>query len=281
MRDFHPLVLFLYFAAVIALSMCALHPVYAALSFAGALTACICFKGLRASLRLCAWLLLFVLVMTAFNAGFNHAGLTVLAKPGGNPITLEALVFGLTSGVLLASVILWFSCYQEVVGAAGIRIVFGRILPGTSLIVSMVFAFIPRLSNRATALQDAHTALATGEKGIVRLRWLSTMTSALMGWSMESGLVTAASMKARGYGVRKRSSYRPLRWRRYESLLFAALLLLVTAAVVSLVLGLRGYLFYPYISASGSVWQQLPYALIMVLPLLIQGGDKLRWMLSS
>ena len=52
---YHPAVAFAFFAGVIALSMAALHPVYVALSCAGALACLAAVRGVRVALRSLAW----------------------------------------------------------------------------------------------------------------------------------------------------------------------------------------------------------------------------------
>lgn len=52
----------------------------------------------------------------------------------------------------------------------------------------------------------------------------------LLTWSLEEGLQTADSMKARGYGTGRRSSYSPYRWRPKDG---AALFFLLIAGGLS------------------------------------------------
>ena len=55
------------------------------------------------------------LISAAVNPLFNHQGITlILYLKNGNPLTLESILYGLAAGVMLVSVLNWFSCYQVV-----------------------------------------------------------------------------------------------------------------------------------------------------------------------
>ncbi len=50
------------------------------------------------------------------NPAFNHEGATILTYlPSGNPLTLESMLYGAAAAVMLASVVLWFSSFNEVI----------------------------------------------------------------------------------------------------------------------------------------------------------------------
>ncbi|MDR3052572.1 MAG: energy-coupling factor transporter transmembrane protein EcfT [Coriobacteriales bacterium] len=278
MKTYHPLVIFLFFVAAIALTMCALHPVLSVMAVAAAAAWAICLKGCHAFLGMLGFYLGVVVVMTVFNALFNTVGLTVLFYVGSMPVTAEALVFGLSSGALLVAVLTWFSCYQEVMGADKFLALFGRVLPTTSMMITLVFGFIPGVLERGRSIANARKALVGEEKSLkagVRL------ASVLMGWSMETGLITAASMKARAYGSTQRSTYLNMRWTLRDTVALVLLLALTAAAVAAAVVTLSGFRFYPYLTPLHADWLYAPYALLLVLPLLLEGGERLRWRLSS
>ena len=101
---YHPIINFLYFALVLLFSMCLMHPVYLAISLTGALAYDITLKG-RKTVRFAVMGLLPMAALAALvNPAFNHEGQTILTYlPGGNPLTLESILYGCASGVLLAA----------------------------------------------------------------------------------------------------------------------------------------------------------------------------------
>ncbi len=78
------------------------------------------------------------------NPLFNHRGSTALFYIGLNPVTLEALLYGVCSAGMLISVFIWFRCYLSLMTNDKFLYLFGRIAPATALIVSMYTKVDPR-----------------------------------------------------------------------------------------------------------------------------------------
>ena len=339
MKDTHPLIAFSYFVAVISLTMCAAHPVLAALSLAVALLYLLVLKGWVAALRQLAFALLVVAVVTVFNMVFVHAGFTVIFYFMKNPITLEATLYGCSLGLMLSAVLMWFSCYQEVVGSDRFLALFSRVVPTSAMMVSMIFNFIPQVLSKARQIDDAYKALAYEDKtgsdptseepmsGTVtqpaadtepdqpvmafdltgkpieavsgpewlapkakpgrraalaeRLRWPVKLSSILMGWSMETGLTTAASMRARAYGSTRRSSYLPLHWTLRDGVLLGIMAGLLVVAAVGEYFIMKDFIFYPRMSHLADAHLYLLFVAFASSPLVYEGGIRLKWRLSS
>ena len=164
MRDsfstYHPIVNFIYFVFAFIFSMCFLHPVCLVISFGSAFAWSV-YLGGRKTLR--ANLLLFIpilLIMSLVNPAFSHAGVTILAYlPSGNPLTLESIVFGVGSAVMLVSVIAWFSCYTKIMTSDKFVYLFGRLIPALSLILSMVLRFVPKFRAQIKVISDAQRCI--------------------------------------------------------------------------------------------------------------------------
>ena len=112
---YHPIINFLYYALVLLLSMCLMHPVYLAISLTGALAYDVYLKGKKAVRFAVMGLLPMAVIAALVNPAFNHEGQTMLTYlPSGNPLTLESILYGVAAAVMLASVVLWFSSYNDV-----------------------------------------------------------------------------------------------------------------------------------------------------------------------
>ena len=141
---YHPTINFLYFALVLLCSMCLMHPVYLAISLTGALAYDIYLKGRKAVRFAVMGLLPMAALAALVNPAFNHEGATILTYlPSGNPLTMESM-FYVAAAVMLASVVLWFSSYNEVMTSDKFVYLFGRIIPALSLVLSMALRFIPK-----------------------------------------------------------------------------------------------------------------------------------------
>lgn len=219
----HPAVNFLYFALVLLFTMFAASPavlvpsLLCALCYAGSLSG---WKEVRRSL---AYLLPLALMAAVVNPAFNHRGATVLAHlPSGNPLTLESILYGLSAALMLAAVLLWFSCYTQVMTSDKFIYLFGRVIPALSLVLSMTLRLVPRLKAQYRVVSDAQWCAGrdVGRGGLIeRLRRGIAILSILVTWSMENAIETADSMKARGYGLPGRSAFSIYRWEERDKAL--------------------------------------------------------------
>ena len=208
---FHPAVNVLYYAMVLLFSMCLMHPVYLLISLTGAMAYDILLRGRRAVRFAVAGLLPMALFAAAVNPAFNHEGATILTHlPGGNPLTLESILYGAAAAAMLAAVVLWFSSYQLVMTSDKFVYLFGRIIPALSLVLSMALRFIPRFRAQLHTVSEAQTCLGRDTQNGSLLRRMKNalrVFSITVTWSLENAIETADSMRARGYGLPGRTAF--------------------------------------------------------------------------
>ena len=208
---FHPAVNVLYYAMVLLFSMCLMHPVYLLISLTGAMAYDILLRGRRAVRFAVAGLLPMALFAAAVNPAFNHEGATILTHlPGGNPLTLESILYGAAAAAMLAAVVLWFSSYQLVMTSDKVVYLFGRIIPALSLVLSMALRFIPRFRAQLHTVSEAQTCLGRDTQNGSLLRRMKNalrVFSITVTWSLENAIETADSMRARGYGLPGRTAF--------------------------------------------------------------------------
>ena len=163
---FHPVINFLYFSCAIVCAMVFMHPLCLGVSLCCAFTYSIYLNGRKAIKFNFIFLLPMLLVMAIVNPAFNHEGETILIYlRNGNPLTLESILYGAAAAAMIVAVIAWFSCYNAVMTSDKFIYLFGRVIPSLSLILSMVFRFVPRF--RGTAQSDISRTEMCG-KGCVK-----------------------------------------------------------------------------------------------------------------
>lgn len=281
LRACHPAVSFTYFALVIACSMFFMHPVCLALSLLGALLYVARLKGRRALRQQAVWLVPTALLAAALNPAFVHQGVTILTYlPSGNPLTLESILYGLAAGCMLASVILWFVCVTEAVTSDKIVYLFGRVIPALSLLLSMTLRFVPRFTRRLRTVAQAQRHMGRDTRNgsvLQRVREALRVFSIVVTWSLESGIITADSMRCRGYGLPGRTSFSLYRFDRRDG---AVLVWLVFCGVYLLGGGLAGGLrfrYYPMLAAGVisplTVSFFAVYALLCLTPVLLYAAE--------
>lgn len=273
----HPIVNLIYFIAVITISVFLMHPVLITISTVAAFGYMLMLKGGKSSIKSLAVILPVSALAAVLNVVFNHRGVTILAYfPNGNPITMEALLYGVIAAVMIAAVIWWFVSFSEIMTSDKILCLFGNIIPAVSLIFSMVLRFVPRLRKQLIDVSDAQKALGAAPN---KIKGISSVVSAVTSWAIEGSVETAYSMKARGFGTGKRTSYSVFSF-TLRDLTGVIYILLLTAYIIVGKSSLK-FEFYPSISYSELTLYQISifaaYFMISVMPLFIEGVEVIRW----
>ena len=245
----HPLLNFLFFAFVLLISMFYLNPIFLFLSFCGANLYLLRLHGIRGVLKQYCLLIPVMLVSIGVNIAFNHRGVTVLAYlPSGNPFTLESLQYALAAALMFGCVICWFRCCSAVLTSDKLLYLFGRLIPSLALLLSMTLRLLPRLSQKAKQIATAQRGLGHRPAGGTlwgRLKGGFRVLSILLTWALENAVDTADSMKARGFGLRKRTAFSLYTFHRDDLVCLVLLILLFAGTVLFFLFGSAGVSYFP------------------------------------
>ncbi len=207
----HPAVNFFYFLLVLMTTMFVSHPVLLALSFLGAAAYAIRLKGWKKVVKFNMLATLPAMIIVAFiNPAFNHYGVSTLFYLKTGPVTVEAIVYGIVLASMLFIAILWFACYNEVMTTDKFVYLFGRVIPALSLVLSMVFRFVPRFGEQMKVIRNGQKAVGRDVKNgsiIRKMKYGITLFSIMITWALENAIDTSDSMSARGYGLKGRTAY--------------------------------------------------------------------------
>lgn len=210
-KTYHPIVNFTYFVLVILLSMFYMHPACLLISLTCGFSYSVLLNGRKAVKFNLFYMLPLLIVSALMNPMFNHEGITILAYlPGGNPLTLESIIYGLAAAVMMVTVICWFSCYNEVMTSDKFLYLFGKIIPSLSLIISMALRFVPRFKAQLKVISDAQKCIGRDVSSgsiLERARCGLAILSVMVTWALENAVDTADSMKSRGYGLPGRTAF--------------------------------------------------------------------------
>ncbi|MCL2775520.1 MAG: energy-coupling factor transporter transmembrane protein EcfT [Oscillospiraceae bacterium] len=157
--------------------------------------------------------LIFYIVIAAgislLNPLFSHRGQIILFYMFGNPMTLESVVYGVKSGLSLMSVLIMFSMFNIIINPDKFLYLFSRFAKQTAFVIMLGLRFIPTLSRRITEISQVNV---THNNPGVKLKLKQKISGAmntlmtLIIWSLEDAVVTAQSMRSRGYGVKTRDN---------------------------------------------------------------------------
>ena len=221
-KSIHPIPAFAFYVFAFLLSMTASHPMLLAVSFLAGLVYDIRLSGEKAVSFLLKVVLPMICLITLFNGIFSHYGVTILFKlPDGNNFTLEALTFGFVFSIRTASALLWLNSFNEIITSDKFIFLFGRVSPKIALVISMVLRFIPLVRSQSEEIKKAEKGvgnLPADKDFIGKIRHGARRLSVLISWTLEKGIDTADSMKARGYGLHGRTSYNSYRFRFKDAL---------------------------------------------------------------
>jgi len=280
--NLHPAVSMFYFVAVIGFTLACQHPIMCGISLLGALLFSWRLRGRKAVAGTLRFVLPMFLLISIANPLFNHRGVTMLFTMEHQWVTLEAVAYGFVSATELSAMIFWFTCYQEVMTSDKFLYLFGKAAPGASLLITMTLRLIPELQEQGKTISETH-ALIHGEdtrlfqKLGTALRNLST----LLTWSMESSVETADSMKARGYGLRRRSTFHLFHFDSRDARTLGAMGAMAGIVLIGRLFG-HGYMeFYPrmetVITGIPGVIMYAAFAALAFLPSILEAKEAVRW----
>lgn len=282
-EGYHPIILFVYFIAMIFITMFTTHPILLGISFVCSIAFCGMLLGGKKLLSSLAYSLPMLLIIAVTNPLFSHNGETILFFLNDNPVTLEAILYGLDIAVMIMSVFYWFKCYHAVMTSDKFIYLFGRVIPKLSLLLSMVLNFIPKFKRHFKEIDQSQKALGiyTSKSYVDRIRSKIRVLSILVTWSLENSVETADSMRARGYGLKGRTSYSIFRWTIRDTVMAIAIFVLTAAICFLMSLGYSDYWFYPTFKAFD--WSLLAILLyvglfaVMILSTVTEIKENIEW----
>ena len=282
---YHPMINFVYFVFVIGCSMFLRHPVFLGISCVSGFIYYIYLKGKKA-LKTALWLMIPVFLISALvNPLFNHEGVTLLFYfRTGNPLTLESIVYGLASGVMLVSVLNWFSCYQVIMTSDKFIYLFGKLIPAMSLILSMVLRFVPKFKNQITKVSDAQKCIGrdvTNGNTLTKAKHGMKILSIMTTWALENSVETADSMKSRGYGLRGRTNFSIYRFDDRDKNVLAWLIFCGAYILSGWLAGGMYFRYYPTVKTA--LWTPLTisfmfvYLALVLTPVILDRKEDRQW----
>ena len=276
----------MFYTLVVVSTVILSHPAITVGSFLSALLYTFYLRG-KSTFKLLAFVLPMMLIGAILNPLFNHRGATIITYFRQNPITAEAIAFGIASAFMLGGIILWFATFNDIMSSEKIMYMSGRIAPSITLVFSMVLRFVPRFGQQMKKVSDGQRAIGRDvtsgnlrEKAGHGMRILSIMTT----WSLENSVDMADSMKARGFGAGKRSHFAIYKIVARDKLFFLAMLiafcLMLSAA--NGYFGMQGTMdFYPrlYIEKPTifGTGVNMLVILFFFLPVIINVYEDVKW----
>ncbi len=283
--EYHPLVNFIFFLFIIVFNMFVLNPILQIVSLIiGVYYKYILSEG-NINKKYIMYFLFILLFSPIFNAIFNNQGVTMLFYLwNGNPVTLESILYGLSSGLMFLNMIVWFSCYNEVMTSDKFMHLFSNIAPSLSLIISMILRFVPRYLERVKIIYNSQKAIGEDfedeniiKKGKSGLKILSILTT----WALENSIDTSDSMTARGYGIGKRTSFTNYVFTKRDKIVLLIMIILLTIILFGIFKGELEMVFFPFIIFNkvsvNNIYIYISFILLTSTPIILSVVEEIRW----
>lgn len=307
---YHPVVNLIFYLLVLGTTM---FQMSVGLVFISLFSAVVYYFMLKKTegLKYCAVVVGIIIVSAIINPLFSHKGGTLLFYLfTGNPVTLESIIYGLISAIIIGAMLLWFSTFNQVMGVERILGAIGKVLPNVSLLITMIMRFIPQYTRhqRKVSMVNKVNKRNYGEKinllnrektekenviearkrqkkknGIDKIidsiKEGSRTFSITITWALENSIYTADSMKARGFGTGRRTNYSNYKFQKRDYLLMGWLVILWLVVVFSLEREKVYTYYYPFIQVKNNVVVYLIYGLLCLTPVLINVKEEIRWLI--
>jgi len=278
--DSNPIAVTVYFLTVSAIAMFCANPVISAISLFGAVILYIMNNG-RKGLSTHIFSAVLFAAMSLVNPLVSHNGATVLFVMNNNPVTLEALVYGISAAVTVIAVLYWFRSFSQIMTSDKLLYLFGTLSPKLALTLSMALRYVPLFGAQIKKIHASQKALGLykDDNIVDSFRGGMGIFSIMLTWALENGVVTADSMTARGYGAGKRSRFSLFRFRAEDIFIICTTIAFAALSVYGAI-GAE-FEFYPYISVPETnariVIGYVSYCFLNIIPLIITVKEELKW----
>lgn len=281
LSELHPWAAFIYFLSVLLVTMFTQSPILLAVSLLGAVMYA-CIKKMLGIKTVGFGIVMFLLAAIT-NPLFSHKGVTPLFYFNNNPVTLEALIYGMYLGCMILSVMLWFACFNKVMSSDKLLYLFGTFSPKISLMLCSALRFIPRFKELSGEIRKAQTALGRYSTDSLpdKLSAEAAVYSALVGRALEGAIDTGSAMRSRGFSLKGRSRFSLFKFTVSDAVFIFVALLLCIFTLYVLLTGKLSFEYYPSIAFSDlnilNILAYTSFALLCFMPFAIEVKEVLLW----
>lgn len=226
------------------------------------------------------------ILILIINPLFSHRGATILFYLFEQPITLESIMYGFLMMLSIMTILIAFVSFNFVISEDKFIYLFSSFAPKTALLIMMAFRFVPLLKRRLIEITNVQKTRGINVlSGTITQRAKAgfSILHILMTWSLEEALQTADSMKARGYGLGKRSSFHIYRLYKQDIFLLIWFSVLLIFLFTFGLLGVGKLEIYPKLeSLQFSTFENYLFGLFLLFifsPHFIEGREYLKWRL--
>lgn len=272
----HPVVALLYYCEMFAVLFLFDSLFYTAVILIWMMPLACRTAGIQKTLRLLGGAVLLGGLLLVLNPLLNSDGIHILFYLGERPVTMESLLYGAHNLLLIAALLMVFPSLNVLLDSERILFLFSRLMQTSALILSMSMRFVPLLTRRARELRQLHRQ--DGEGLPARLSHAGKLLGALLDWTMEEGMQSSRTLRARGYGAQSRSFYGVFRFTARDAGASCLLLTSLGLMIGLRILGAGKWFYFPAFEAPHMDFLQAAGLTVLCLtcgyPFLLEAGSR-------
>lgn len=232
-------------------------------------------------------LLIMSILIIVLNPFLVSRGTNILFYFRGKQVTLEAMVYGITMALMIVNILLMFVSFNLILNGNRFLYIFARFLPRTALLIMIAIRFVPLLKRKLAEISEVQQVRGLSmTMGSLQERMTIGMLriQLLLSWSLEEAIQTADSMKARGYGSGKKTSYTPYKMEYRDWGWLCGLIMLFFLCLAGGALGYGKIVIYPELGPLFFFpidWVVFICSTLLIsFPLVVEGREYVRWKFS-
>ncbi len=193
----------------------------------------------------------------------------------------ETLSFALVNALLLVSVISWCINYQYYMTSDKFILLFGKIAPTFTLVMNMILRLTPHYLNKYKQIYMARNSIGLyEEKGIKgKLINMCSLLASLSAIGFEEAIISADSMKSRGFGLQKRTSYLSNKMNRKDIILAFVLCILLFISIICI--NMQSLITHVSSDSTYNLIGLIAFLCYAMIPLFINKGEEILWNISK
>ena len=281
--SFHPLSFFIYFICELILIVFVSNPVIEIIAIIGAILFLFFRLQIRELFNDLIFYIVLLLLVTITNPIFSHNGKTPLFFLNGNPITKEAFIYGFYLGLLIIAVIIWFKIYNIIMTSDKFILLFGKVIPKISLLLSMVLRFVPMLIKQYSKVKNTQKAIGYYSEKSYSDRFISSIKTfmTIISWAFEISIETHYSMKCRGYGLKNKTNYATSKIKSKDYFLIISTFIIFIFVLVAISFNILDFNYYPVTSNVrfdiNALITYFVFLILSILPFILELKEELLW----
>ena len=264
--NIHPLAQVIYYIACLTFALMFNNPVYVVSILVTVIILGLMYEQPKLIIKSLKFYLIVSVFIVLINVISIRRGRNVLFYVFEKEVTLEALLYGIIMAISLMSVFLIFTSFNKIITQDRFLFVFSKVSKRLAFILMMAIRWIPVLNK--TAMDINMIQITKGVDYVTKnkrnlFKKLAVNLEILLGYSIENSMITAESMKARGYEStgKKRTFYFNYKLNNFDLLILIVEGMLIAFNIYYYMLGYGEIDIYRKLTVE-SFWYVYPPAYI-------------------